>query len=453
VSTEAASPESSPEVRCLDDLEAYFHGGAKPLPQWKVGVEYETPAVDRSTGEALTYDDRQPCIRAVLEDLEAASGWDGVIEDGRLIALRGPTAASITLEPGGQVEMSGKQCGSIHEAADELSEHVARLSEIARSRGIAFLGLGISPITPLERHPWMPKRRYRIMRTIMEKTGRLGHRMMQQTATVQANFDYESEDDAREKLRVAMALSPILVAMSANSPICDGRVTGFKSYRAHIWTDTDPARCGMLAFAFDTHAIFRAYAEYALDIPMYFISRGGQLLTTDGATFREFMERGFRGHRATQADWSTHLTTLFPEARLKTYVEVRAADGQPRARILAIPALLKGILYDRDCTAAVWDLVAKWTIGERLDALAAACKEGLAASVGRRAIRDLAREAVTIGREGLRRQARLDADGRDETGFLTALGEDIEAGVTPADRALAAWRKGPAALLREVAYH
>lgn len=452
MSTEAASPELSPEVRTLDDLESYFHAGTKPATEWKVGVEYETPAVDSASGEALPYDEAHPCIRDVLEDLATTSRWEPVTEGGHLIALKSPTGASITLEPGGQVEMSGKQCVSIHEADEELSHHLDGLRHIAAARGIAFLGLGISPITPLERCPWMPKRRYRIMRAIMEKTGRLGHRMMQQTATVQANFDYESEQDARAKLRVSMALSPILVAISANSPICDGRATGFKSYRAHIWTDTDADRCGILAFAFDTEAIFRAYAEYALDVPMYFISRGGQLIPAEGTTFRAYVAGGLHGHRATQADWSTHLTTLFPEARLKTYIEVRAADGQPQNRILAIPAMLKGILYDRDCTGAAWDLVAKWSIDERLAALAAATKNGLDARIGRVGIVDLAREILAIAEEGLRRQGRLDDTGKDETGFLAALRDDVAAGVTPADRALDAWRTGAGALLRQTAY-
>jgi glutamate--cysteine ligase len=453
VSTEAASPESSPEVRSVDDLEAYFHAGGKPRERWKVGVEYETPAVARAGGEALPYDGAQASIRGVLEDLAAAGDdWEPVYEDNQLIALRHASGASITLEPGGQVEMSGKQCATIHEAQEELSEHTDRLVGIASSRSIAFLGLGISPVTPVERYPWMPKRRYRIMRQIMEASGTLGHRMMLQTATVQGNFDYASEEDARAKLRVSLGLSPILVAISANSPICDGQPTGFKSYRAHIWTDTDRDRCGLIPFAFDTHGIFRAYAEYALDVPMYFVARGGELLAALGMTFREFMTHGFGQHRATEADWSTHLTTLFPEARLKTYVEVRAADGQPQHRIMAVPALLKGVLYDDDCTAAVWDLVGKWPVGVRLEALASASKHGLDARVGRHRVVDLACEIVSIATNGLQRQAKLGPAGHDETIYLEGLRQDVEQGITPADRALAAWRRGPDALIQEFAY-
>lgn len=417
-----------------------------------VGVEYETPAVSEADGEALPYDGSHPAIREVLEDMERATRWERSEEDGRIVALRGPAGASITLEPGGQVEMSGKQCTSMHEARRELDSHVYQLTDIGAHRGIAFLGLGMQPLTPLASTPWMPKQRYRIMRTIMEKTGKLGHRMMAQTATVQGNYDYESESDARRKLRVAMALSPVLVAASANSPICDGRDTGFKSYRAHVWTDTDPARCGLLSFVFDTESVFRAYAEYAMDVPMYFVARAGRLIPAEGMTFRSFMRKGFQGHAATIADWSTHLTTIFPEARLKTYLEVRAADGQPQDRILAVPALLKGILYDGDCLDAVWELLAKWSPSERMEALASAAREGLGARFGRIAAHSITKEIAGIGREGLRRQALRDEDGNDESVYLLPLERDLQRGICPADGAIEAWRRGPARLVRYARY-
>lgn len=450
MSTEAKSPELSPEIRAVDDLEAYFHAGAKPRAAWRVGVEYETPAVDAQTGEALPYESAGACIRAVLEEL-AIDGWSAVHEDANVIALRNADA-SITLEPGGQVEMSGRQCESMHEAHEEFVDHCTRIAAVSRRLGVAFLGLGATPQTPLEKLPWMPKQRYRIMREIMMRTGRFGHRMMQQTATVQGNFDYESEEDARRKLRVSLALSPILVGISANSPVIDGKDTGYKSFRAHVWTDTDPRRCGVLPFAFESVGIFRAYTEYALDVPMYFVARDGQLLPTDGMTFRAYMTRGLGGHRATLADWSTHLTTLFPESRLKSYIEVRSADGQPQDRVLAIPSLLKGILYENDCLDAVWDLLRHWTLTERLEAAAAAAKDGLRARIGRHSLHSYARDIVAIAAEGLRRQRHLDVRGLDETTYLARLEGDIAAGICPADQALQAWRKGPKNLVSFAAY-
>jgi len=276
--------------------------------------------------------------------------------------------------------------------------------------------------------------------------------MMQHTATVQGNFDYDSEEDARRKLRVALALSPVLVAMSANSPIVDGKDSGFKSYRAHVWTDTDPRRCGLIPFAFETRNLFRAYAEYALDVPMYFVSRDGQLLPSQGRTFREFLAKGLSGHRATLADWATHLTTLFPESRLKTYIEVRSADGQPRDRVIAIPALLKGILSESDSLDAVWGLFSRWTLTERLEAAEVAAKYGLAARIGRHSIQSYARDVVAIAADGLRRQACADHGGKDETTYLERLEADVATGVCPADRVLEVWRKGAKNLLSYAAY-
>ena len=449
--TEISSPELSPEIRGIDDLEAYFHSGSKARSAWRVGVEYETPAVDAATGNALPYDGTRPSIRQILEGMAADTRWTAVYENDRIIALR-DESASITLEPGGQVEMSGKQCETMHDAQGEFVEHVAQLTALSTRFGIAFLGLGATPVTPLAECPWMPKQRYRIMREIMLSTGRLGHRMMQQTATVQGNFDYDSEEDARRKLRVSLALSPVLVGMFANSPILDGADTGFKSFRAHVWTDTDPRRCGLLPFAFETQSLFRAYAEYALDVPMYFLARAGELLPTGGMTFREYLARGIANHRATLADWATHLTTLFPESRLKTYIEVRSADGQPQDRVMAIPALLKGILYESDCLDATWDLLGQWTLSERIDAAAAAAKDGLSARVARHSIQTYAREVLKIAREGLRRQACTDPQGSDETVYLASLQTDVDAGVCPADRALAAWRMGVGRLISHAAY-
>lgn len=439
----------------MSALEEYFEGGGKPPAAWRIGIEYEKPVVTASTGDAVPYEGPAG-IAAILELLRQRTAWTGVYEDGALIALSNGLA-SITLEPGGQVEMSGAVFESLHGANAELRAHVSDLVDVGERLGVLFLGLGITPKTPLQAMPWMPKERYRIMRRIMERTGGLGHRMMQQTATVQANFDYRDQRDAHLKFRVAMALSPVLVAMSANSPVVDGVLTSYKSYRAHVWTDTDPQRCGILPFAFDTTDLFGAYTRYALDVPMYFVKRAGCLLPSHGRTFREFLTQGIDGMRPTLDDWATHLTTLFPEARLKRYIELRAPDGQPQELVLATPALMKGLLYDADCLNAAWDVLARWTLTERRDAAVEAARHGLQGTVGRHVLRDYAAELVQIAREGLRRQAATDEQGNDERIYLGPLAADVDAGQTPADRLAARWltdwQGDPRRMAQHVAYH
>lgn len=430
-------PVLSPEIGSLPDLEQYFHAGGKDRARWKIGVEYEKPVVFRESGDAVPYEGPRG-IGRLLEEMKDRFPWEAVLEDGRLIALR-DESASITLEPGGQLEMSGQQCDSLHCAGDEFRSHVEQLLAVGEPLGLLFLGLGITPKTPQAEMPWMPKQRYRIMRDIMARTGSLGHRMMQQTATVQANFDYADEGDAFRKFRISMAMSPVLVAISANSPIVDGQPSGYKSFRARIWRDTDPARCGVLPFAFDTENIFGAYARWALDVPMYFIWRDGGFIPSGGMTFRTYVQQGLGGHRATLADWATHLTTLFPEARLKTYLEVRAADSQAPDLMLGTPAFMKGILYDSDCLDAAWDVVSAWTMDERLQAGEDAAREAMDARVRRHRLRDYALELVQIARTGLARDARLNSAGRDESVYLEPLEQDVRAGECPADRILRRW--------------
>ncbi len=436
--TDAATPPGATEITSAAQLEEYFESGCRARADWKIGVEYETPVVRAEDGEAAGYAGPQG-IAALLATVQEYTGWDRVEEDGNLIALRSPNA-SITLEPGGQFEMSGQQCDSLHCADEELAGHVASITQAGHELGLRFLGLGATPRTPLGSMPWMPKERYRIMRRVMESTGTLGHRMMQQTATVQANFDYDSEADARRKFRLTMAIPSVLVAVSANSPIVDGNLTGYKSYRAHIWSDTDPARCGILPFAFDTDGLFGAYTRYALDVPLYFLVREGRLLPSEGRTFRDLMEGRLPGHRATMEDWATHLTTLFPEARLKTYIEVRSADCQPIDAMLGPPALMKGLLYDDDCLGAALDVIGRWQFPTHIELWQAAARDGLKARAGRHTLRDFARELVEIAAEGLRRQAAVDAQGRDETRFLEPLELVVESGITPADAVIESWK-------------
>jgi len=413
-----------------DALIEYFATGAKPRSEWRVGTEYEKVAVDRKTGRAARYYGPRG-IEAVLRRLADKFGWTPRLEADHVIALEG-RKATITLEPGGQLELSGEACESIHCAQEELAQHVNEIVTVADELGLAFLGLGIQPVSPLEDIEWVPKVRYGIMAPYMSKVGTLGHRMMKQTATVQANIDFESERDAMAKMRLAMGLSPILTAAFANSPISDGKRNGYMSYRQHIWTDTVRDRCGLLPFVFAREAGFEDYAEWALDVPMYFIRRDGRFVDLTGMPFREFLRRGAAGHHATLADWQLHLTTLFPETRLKTYIEIRSVDSQPPDRMLALPALVKGIFYDDDCMLGAWDLVKSWSWSERLEAYAAAQKEALLARVRTVRLLDLARELSAIARVGLNRQDVRNARGENEAIYLDALDRQLALGRSPA---------------------
>jgi glutamate--cysteine ligase len=427
----------SPEVERRDQLIEGFVAAAKPRDQWRIGTEYEKVAVRREDGRAVPFSGPRG-IETLLRRLAERYGWQPVEEDGRTIALGGHKA-SITLEPGGQVELSGELCESIHCAQAEFAEHIDQIVRVGDELEIAFLGLGMQPVSRVEEFEIVPKRRYRIMWPHMARVGTLGRRMMTQTATVQANFDYSSEADAMMKMRVGMGITPLLTAMFANSPLCDGDVNGYRSFRGHIWTDTDPARSGLLRWVFSAGAGFEDYVEYALDVPMYFIVRTGEWFDMTSLTFRQFWTNGHRGHRATMADWSAHLTTLFPEVRLKGYIELRAADSQSPELMLAVPALAKGVFYEADCLQAAWDLVKAWSWEERLELYHAVHRQALQARIRRWQVADLARELVAIAIEGLHRQAALNTAGQDESIYLGALEQQVKRGRCPADAVLEKW--------------
>ncbi|MGH7898405.1 MAG: glutamate--cysteine ligase [Candidatus Binatia bacterium] len=437
-----------------DPLIAYFAAGAKPKSEWRIGTEYEKIAVDRKTGRAARYFGSRG-IEALLRGLADRFGWTPRFEGEHVIALEG-RKATITLEPGGQVELSGEACENVHCAHAELTDHVNEIVTVGEELGIAFLGLGIQPLSPLEDIEWVPKPRYAIMAPYMTKVGTLGHRMMKQTATVQANLDFESESDAMAKLRLGMGLSPILTAMFANSPISEGRLNGCMSYRQHIWTDTDRDRSGLLPFVFSRDAGFEDYADWALDVPMYFIGRDGRLIDLTGLPFREFLKRGAAGHHATLADWQLHLTTLFPETRLKTYIEIRSVDSLPPELMLALPALVKGLFYDSDCALAAWDLVKRWSWSERLEIYADSHREALAARIRGVRLLDLARELESIARIGLERQDARNSRGENETIYLSGLERQLALGRSPAqtiaERWRTEWQEGVAKLLEFAAY-
>jgi glutamate--cysteine ligase len=419
------------------ELEAYFHDAGKPRERWRVGTEYEKVGIYRDTGQAIPYFGKRS-VDFILRELIERFGWEPEEQDGNIIALT-RDKAQITLEPGGQIELSGEPCESIHCTYAEFDQHIRELLEVTEPLGIIFLGLGMQPVSRLEQIEWVPKQRYRIMAPYMLKVGKLGQRMMKQTATVQANIDYSDEKDAMAKFRTGMGLAPVLIAMFANSPICDGELNGYRSFREHIWTDTDRNRSGLLKFAFAPEVSFAHYVEYALDVPMYFIVRNKNYINMTAVTFRQFLTSGYNGERATIEDWNDHLTTLFPETRIKRYLEIRSVDSQPPDLMPALSALVKGAFYDNDCLQAAWDLVKGWSWDERMQVYLDSHRDALAARVRRYSLLDLARELVEIAWEGLRRQNQVNDLGDDETIYLKPLKDLLSQGKCPADVLLEKW--------------
>jgi len=433
----------SDEIRSKDDLIRYFADGAKPREQWRIGTEYEKTAVWAENGYAIPFSGPRGA-EEIMRRLVERYGYEPEEEEGRILALAG-RGLSITLEPGGQIELSGQLCPDIHCAFLEFSEHAAQLLEVAHELDIAVLGLGMQPVSRLDEIELLPKARYRIMYPYMARKGHLGQRMMKQTAGVQANIDYADEADAMRKLRVSLGIVPLLYAIFANSPLSDGKLNGYQSFRGHIWYDTDPDRCGMPPFAFNEQAGFEDYAEFALDVPMYFLIRDHRyidLTQPPGLTFRRFLERGHEGHRATLEDWGHHLTTLFTEVRLKQYLELRSPDSQMPGLMLAFPALVKGLLYEPDCLQAAWDMVKGWSYQERLGLTDLAHKVGLEAKAGKIRLRDLALELLQIAMSGLVRQAALNDHGDNESIYLLRLLDLVRSGQNPASLVMARW-KGP----------
>lgn len=422
-------------IERYEQLISYFEDACKPRPQWRVGTEYEKVAVWRANGTAVPFTGG---IEEVLRRLAERYEWEPILEDGRVVALHG-AQASITLEPGGQLELSGAQCDSVHCTQLEFTEHVKQIVTVGDELDVAFLGLGTQPLSRLDEIEWVPKQRYAIMAPHMLRVGSLGQRMMKQTATVQVNIDYSSERDAITKLRVGMGIAPLLTAMLANSPLSDGALNGFLSFRGHVWTDTDSARCGLIPFVFNDSCGFSDYVEYALDVPMYFIVRDNRWVDMTALSFRRFWTEGYQGTRATLADWIAHLTTLFPEARLKAYLELRSIDSQSPELMLAAPALVKGIFYDEDCLWAAWDMVKRWTWEERLTLYHAVHREALKARIGRIAVRELARELLDIAETGLQRQRQLNASGDTEAVYLERLRDLVRRGRCPAELLIDKW--------------
>jgi glutamate--cysteine ligase len=420
-----------------EELEAFFHNAGKPRDRWRIGTEYEKVGIERSTGQAIRYFGPRG-VDHILRELIERFGWEPEEQDGHIIALT-RDKAQITLEPGGQIELSGEPCESIHCTYAEFTQHIRELLQVTEPLGIIFLGLGMQPVSRVDEIEWVPKQRYRIMAPYMLKVGKLGQRMMKQTATVQANIDFGDEKDAMAKFRTGMGLAPVLISMFANSPICDGQLNGYRSFREHIWTDTDKNRSGLLKFAFLPEVSFVHYVEYALDVPMYFIIRNKRYVDMTGFTFRQFLQYGCNGERATIEDWSDHLTTLFPETRIKRYLEIRSVDSQPPDLMPALSALIKGAFYDSDCLQAAWDLVKGWSWDERMQAYVDSHQNALSTRVRRYSLLDLARELLEIAWEGLRRQNQVNDLGEDETIYLKPLKNLLDVGKCPADILLEKW--------------
>jgi len=443
-------------IRGRDQLVEYVASGEKPIADWRIGTEHEKFGFRLDDLRPPTWEGERG-IGVLLEGMTRFS-WERVEENGKLIALlRGN--ASVTLEPAGQLELSGAPLETIHDTCCEVACHLQEVKTVADEIGVGFLGMGFQPKWRRDEMPWMPKGRYKIMREYMPKVGSLGLDMMTRTCTVQVNLDYSSEADMVQKFRVALALQPVATALFADSPFTEGKPNGYQSYRSHIWTDTDADRTGMLDFVFEDGFGYERYVDYLLDVPMYFSYRDGKYIDLAGKSFRRFLAGDLAelpGAKANLRDWADHTTTAFPEVRLKKYLEMRGADGGPWNRLCALPAFWVGLLYDQAALDAAWDLVKDFTREERHALRDGVPKHALKLPFRGGTLRDLAGEALKISAHGLARRARANRHGADESMFLDILAQIVDANQTPAERKLelyhGAWNGDIDRVFREFAY-
>ena len=406
-----------------EELAAYLASGCRPKADWRIGTEHEKFPFYTADHRPVPYEGPRG-IRAILDGMRAMLGWDPIMDGENIIGLVEPTGqGAISLEPGGQFELSGAPLETIHQTYREGNAHLAQVREIAGPLGIGFLGMGGSPKWTLAETPRMPKSRYQIMTNYMPKVGSHGLDMMYRTCTIQVNLDFASEADMRRKMQVALKLQPVATALFASSPFTEGRPNGLVSWRSEIWRDTDNNRAGLMPFAFSADFGFADYVEWALDVPMYFVLRGGRYHDGTHVTFRQFMAGALADEipdgRPTMGDWTNHLSTLFPEVRLKRFLEMRGADGGPWRRICALPAFWVGLLYD-----------------EVLELRNAVPREGIHAVFRNRSVREIAREVLAISSAGLASRRRLNAEGFDEADFLAPLEEIVARGKTAAEQML-----------------
>ena len=431
--------------------------GCKPADQYKIGTEHEKFVFCNKNLKPAAYDGEKG-IRTILTELQGISGWKPIMEGEHIIGLTGD-GASVSLEPGGQLELSGAPLATIHQTCSELKKHLTLAKTVGDRLDIGMLGMGFSPNWRRDEINWMPKGRYAIMRRNMERKGSLGLDMMSRTCTVQVNLDFSTEADMVKKMRVSLALQPLATALFANSPFTEGKVNGYESYRAHIWTDTDADRTGGLELAFEDGFGFERYVDYVLDVPMYFVYRDGQYLDASDMSFRDFLAGKLPllpGELPTISDWRDHLTTVFPDVRLKRYIEMRGADGGAWDNLCALPAIWVGLLYDNDVLDQADRLVSDWTAEERDSLRKLTPTHGLNTPFRDGTLRDLGKTVLDLAREGLKRRAELDWVGVDERGFLNPLFETVETGITPAaekrKRFETEWNGAIEPLYREYAY-
>lgn len=437
MSTREASGPEDPIIESRDQLVAPMQAGEKPRQQWRIGTEHEKLVYCRNKHTAVSYD--QPCgIRDILLNLQEF-GWQPIEENGKVIAMSGADG-TVSLEPAGQLELSGAPLENLHQTCAETGRHLTQVKQIGEKCGVGFLGLGMWHDKTREELPIMPKGRYEIMMHHMPKVGNLGLDMMLRTCTIQVNLDYSSEADMAKKFRTGLALQPLATALFSNSPFTEGKPNGYLSYRSHIWSDTDPHRTGMLPFVFEDGFGYERWVDYMLDVPMYFVFRDGKYIDAAGLSFRDFLDGKLSvlpGEKPTEADWWDHLSTAFPEVRLKSFLEMRGADGGPWNRICALPAFWVGLLYDDGALNAAWDLVKDWSMEEREKLRNDVPRLALDAEIpGGGRLQDLAGDVLAIARQGLKSRGQLNSSGDNETGFLEPLDEIVTSGKVPAQRLL-----------------
>ncbi len=451
------SAVKSTPIRDRQQLADYLAAGEKPRAAWRIGTEHEKFGFRTDDLRPPTFEGERG-IKHLLETIATRYGWEVTREGENPVALS-RDMASITLEPAGQLELSGAPLETIHQTCAEVNAHLKEVRSIADGMGLGFLGMGFQPKWARDEMPWMPKGRYKIMREYMPKVGSLGLDMMTRTCTVQVNLDFSSQADMIKKFRVSLALQPIATALFADSPFTNGRPNGYLSYRSHIWTDTDRDRTGMLDFVFDDSFGYERYVDYILDVPMYFSFQDGKYVDLAGQDLKQFMAGELAqlpGTKASMKDFADHLTTAFPEVRLKQYLEMRGADGGPWNRLCALPALWVGLLYDDEALDAAWDLVKDFRREERHALRDGVPRHGLKLPFRRGTVRDLSEEALRIASRGLKRRARLNAHGADESIFLEPMIDIVQANQTPAERKLelfhGPWNGSVDPVFREFAY-
>ena len=431
----------APLVRSREDLVAWIAAGSKPRDAWRIGTEHEKFLFYTDTLRPVPYEGPRG-VRALMEGLITHFGWEPILEGQTIIALRRPEGepgGTVSLEPGGQFELSGAPFRTVHETGAETHEHLEQVLAIGGPLNIGFLGVGFSPNWTLDETPRMPKQRYQVMTRYMPMVGKRGLDMMYRTATIQVNLDFADEADMVKKFRVSLALQPVVTAIFACSPFTEGKPNGFLSVRSEVWRDTDRARTGMLPFVFEPGMGFERYVDYALAVPMYFVYRNGHYVDVAGSSFREFLAGRLPqlpGELPTGDDWSDHLTTLFPEVRMKRFLEMRGADGGRWRRICALPALWTGVLYDQTSLDAAWDLVKTWTAEERQMLRDTVPRAGLRTPLRDTTVLEIARQTLDIARAGLQRRAFANAKGQDERVFLEPVEAILQQGITPADEIL-----------------